>query len=81
MKNHYKALSAIPKIFYKQNDNDNAKGSDSVHIVIDPNGGFQLWLGEAKFYNSLEDARLHEPINSVEQTYYEKGMRNNDQSQ
>ena len=50
MKNHYKALSAIPKIFYKQNDNDNAKGSDSVHIVIDPNGGFQLWLGEAKFY-------------------------------
>jgi len=67
MKNHYKALSAIPKIFYKQNDNDNAKGSDSVHIVIDPNGGFQLWLGEAKFYNSLEDARLYEPINSVEQ--------------
>ena len=59
MKNHYKALSAIPKIFYKQNDNDNAKGSDSVHIVIDPNGGFQLWFrSKLNFYNSLEDARL-----------------------
>lgn len=30
-------------------------------------GDFQLWLGEAKFYNSIEDGRFAEPLNSVEQ--------------
>lgn len=33
MKHHYKALATVPKIFYKQNVQDNAKGVDSVHIV------------------------------------------------
>ena len=31
MKHHYGALPVIPKIFYKQNVQDNAKGADSVH--------------------------------------------------
>ena len=30
MKNHYQALPVVPKIFYKQNVQDNAKGADSV---------------------------------------------------
>lgn len=67
MKHHYQAISATPKIFYKQNDNDNAKGADAVHIVLTEDGDFQLWLGEAKFYNSIEDGRFAEPLNSVEQ--------------
>ena len=33
MRHHYK-ISATPKIFYKQNDNDNVKGADAVHIVL-----------------------------------------------
>lgn len=65
MKNHYGALPVVPKIFYKQNSQDNAKGSDSVHIVV--NGSdFSLWLGEAKFYNEIEDARLDAIVDSVE---------------
>ncbi|MDA1379618.1 DUF1837 domain-containing protein [Plesiomonas shigelloides subsp. oncorhynchi] len=48
MKNHYKALPVVPKIFYKQNCQDNAKGADSVHIVVDEND-FTIWFGEAKF--------------------------------
>lgn len=67
MKHHYKAIPATPKIFYKQNDNDNAKGADAVHIVLTEDRDFQLWLGEAKFYNSIEDGRFAEPLNSVEQ--------------
>lgn len=67
MKYHFGAISATPKIFYKQNDNDNAKGADAVHIVVTDDDDFQLWLGEAKFYNSLDDDRLYEPINSVNQ--------------
>ncbi len=35
MKHVYKALPVVPKIFYKQNVQDNAKGADSVHIVLD----------------------------------------------
>lgn len=65
MKHIYGALSVVPKIFYKQNAQDNAKGADSVHIVIEPDGDFSLWFGEAKFYKSIEDARLAEVIKSV----------------
>ena len=65
MKQYYKALPVVPKIYYKQNTQDNAKGADSVHIVLDDSGDFSVWFGEAKFYNSLEDARLGEIITSV----------------
>lgn len=65
MKDYYKAISAVPKIFYKQNSQDNAKGSDSVHIVLHGNNDFSLWIGEAKFYNSIENARLSQVIKSV----------------
>lgn len=65
MHHHYKALSVVPKIFYKQNVQDNAKGADSVHIVLDGKDDFSLWFGEAKFYNSIEDARLPSVVKSV----------------
>lgn len=64
MKHHYKALSVVPKIFYKQNPQDNAKGADSVHIITNGND-FTIWFGEAKFYNSIEDTRIAEIITSV----------------
>jgi len=65
MRYHYHALPVVPKIFYKQNPKDNAKGADSVHIILDDKGDFSLWLGEAKFYNDIADERLYEPIKSV----------------
>lgn len=66
MKNCYNALPVVPKIFYKQNNQDNAKGADSVHIVIESETEFSLWLGEAKFYNNIEDNRFSSIINSIE---------------
>ena len=66
MHHHYKALPVVPKIFYKQNAQDNAKGADSVHIVLEGDYGFSLWFGEAKFYNSIENARLSSVVESVE---------------
>lgn len=65
MKSHYSALPVVPKIFYKQNTQDNAKGADSVHITVSDLGDFSLWFGEAKFYSSIEDARLASIITSV----------------
>lgn len=65
MKRHYNALPIIPKIYYKQNRNDEAKGADSVHIVIESEDKFSLWFGESKFYNSIENARLDKIVASV----------------
>lgn len=65
MKQQYSALPVVPKIFYKQNTQDFAKGADSVHIVIEKNDDFSLWFGEAKFYNSIENARLDKIVESV----------------
>jgi hypothetical protein len=66
MRHHYKALPVVPKIFYKQNTQDNAKGADSVHIVIEEGTEeFTIWLGEAKFYSSIEDVRLMSIVNSI----------------
>lgn len=66
MKHHYNALPVVPKIFYKQNSQDNAKGADSVHIVIENGSDFSIWFGEAKFYASIENARLDSIVQSVE---------------
>lgn len=66
---HFKALPVVPKVFYKQNTQDNAKGADSVHIIIDAsNNDFSLWFGEAKFYNSIENSRFDSIIESVEKS-------------
>lgn len=65
MHHHFKALPVVPKIFYKQNSQDNAKGADSVHIVLEGLNDFSLWFGEAKFYNNIEDTRLSAIVESV----------------
>lgn len=68
MKDYYGAIPVVPKIYYKQNPQDPAKGADSVHIVIESDNTFSLWLGEAKFYNSIENVRLDEIVKSVHST-------------
>jgi hypothetical protein len=65
MKHRYGALPVVPKIFYKQNSQDYAKGADSVHIVLEGENDFSLWLGEAKFFNSIEDTRFEGVLNSI----------------
>ncbi|MCO6162332.1 DUF1837 domain-containing protein [Flavobacterium sp. NRK F7] len=65
MRRHYNALPIVPKIFYKQNKKDEAKGADSIHIVVESEDSFSLWFGESKFYNNIENARLDEIVKSV----------------
>lgn len=74
MRHHFKALPVVPKIFYKQNSQDNAKGADSVHVVIVDNN-FSLWFGEAKFYNSIEDDRFDAIITSVKNSITTEKLR------
>lgn len=68
MKDYYNALPIVPKIFYKQNENDEAKGADSVHIIVESADTFSLWFGESKFYNSIENARLDKIVESVKES-------------
>ena len=76
MKNFYRALPVVPKIYYKQNVQDNAKGADSVHIVIDDSEiGFSVWFGEAKFYSVLQDFRLDAVVNSVKNALDDKKLK------
>ncbi len=75
MRHHFKALPVVPKIFYKQNNQDNAKGADSVHVVIIDNNNFSLWFGEAKFYNSIEDGRFDTIITSVKNSITTEKLR------
>jgi len=75
MKKYYSALPVVSKIFYKQNRNDYAKGADSIHITLNSDGGFSLWLGEAKFYNSIKDARLDSIVESVHNMFIDDKLR------
>lgn len=65
LKHKYGALPVVPKIFYKQNNQDNAKGADSVHIRREGPDEFSLWFGETKFYNNIDDVRLDKVVESV----------------
>ena len=47
--------TVVNKVFFKTGVNDEVKGFDAVHIVDTPDG-LELWLGEAKFYTSRNDA-------------------------
>jgi hypothetical protein len=49
------AIPAISKIYYKSARNDTVKGFDAVHVIA-TNEGFELWLGEAKFYSDINSA-------------------------
>jgi hypothetical protein len=75
MKRFYSALPVVPKIFYKQNSNDFAKGADSVHIVLNNDTNFSIWLGEAKFYNSLENNRLDKILDSIHNMFDKDKLR------
>lgn len=75
MKDHYGALPIVPKIFYKQNSQDYAKGADSVHIVITDEGkDFTLWFGEAKFYTDIHRG-IDSAITSIEHFFSGRGKQ------
>ena len=66
MTHYYSALPVVPKIFYKQNVKDYAKGADSVHVVLEGDDDYSFWLGESKFYNTSDKSRFDKILTSVE---------------
>ena len=67
MYEYYDAINLVPKIFYKQNRNDNVKGADSVHITIS-NKEIGIWFGEAKFYLDIKSA-ISQAVSSISEFF------------
>ncbi len=51
----FRSMPAISKIYYKSATNDTVKGFDAVHVVGPPDD-LELWLGEAKFFKNIDAA-------------------------
>lgn len=68
MRKYYGALPIVPKIYHKQNRSDYVHGADSVHIILENNGDFSIWLGEAKFYTHIGNSEIETIVKSVKNT-------------
>jgi len=64
MRDLFNTIPAISKIYYKSNTNETVKGFDAVH-VISTGDGLELWLGEVKFYASINKA-ISDVVNELE---------------
>ena len=51
----YKTIPAISKIYYKSAVNETVKGFDAVHVVKKAED-LELWIGETKFYENVTRA-------------------------
>lgn len=56
LRDFYGAEPAVSKIYFLDTPNDTAKGFDAVHVVVNDDGELDLWLGEAKLYESMSGA-------------------------
>lgn len=56
LRDFYNAQPAVSKIYYADGPNETAKGFDAVHVVVNDDDGLDLWLGEAKLYESMTGA-------------------------
>jgi len=52
----FDTIPIAPRVFYLSSSNDVVKSFDMVHIRDLGTKGFELWLGEAKFYEDRESA-------------------------
>jgi hypothetical protein len=70
----FKSLPAISKIYYKSATNETVKGFDAVHVVGDKDN-MELWIGEAKFYSDIGPAikDVVKEIHAHTQTDYLRG--------
>ena len=61
---HFSTIPVMCKLILKTSSNDTVKGFDGVHLLPTPQSGFELWLGEAKFYLDPNEA-IREAVKSI----------------
>ena len=52
LKDLYKTVPAISKMYFKDGPNETVKGFDAVHVIANSEDNLDLWLGEVKFYKN-----------------------------
>lgn len=70
----YKTIPAISKIYYKDGPNETVKGFDAVHVVV-TDDTLELWLGEVKFYKNISKA-ISDVIEELNQHIEKRYVRN-----
>jgi len=60
---HVGTVPVVCKLVLKSSSNDTVKGFDGVHLLKTA-GGFEIWLGESKFYLDPQEA-IRDAINSI----------------
>lgn len=56
LRDFYDAEPAVSKLYYADGPNETVKGFDAVHVVVNDDHQLDLWLGEAKLYDNMNDA-------------------------
>ncbi len=72
----FETIPIAPRVFYLTSSNDVVKSFDMAHVRYIGEGKFELWLGEAKFYETGSEA-VAAAIESVE-THIEQGFLKNE---
>jgi hypothetical protein len=72
----FQTIPIAPRVFYLSASNDVVKSFDMAHVRYLGPGEFELWLGEAKFYETGSEA-VTAAIKSVE-THIEQGFLENE---
>jgi hypothetical protein len=60
---HFSCEPIVCKLVFKSASNDTVKGFDGVHLKL-KDGGFEVWLGESKFYTDAKKA-IRDAVESV----------------
>ena len=74
LKDFYKTIPAISKMYFKDGPNETVKGFDAVHVIENGEGLLDLWLGEVKFYKDASQA-IKDVIPEIEEHFAQDYLR------
>lgn len=74
LKDFYKTIPAISKMYFKDGPNETVKGFDAVHVIENNDGLLDLWLGEVKFYKDASRA-IKDVIPEIEEHFAHDYLR------
>ena len=74
LKDFYKTIPAISKMYFKDGPNETVKGLDAVHVIENDEGLLDLWLGEVKFYKDASQA-IKDVIPEIEEHFAHDYLR------
>lgn len=75
LKDFYKTIPAVSKMYFKDGPNETVKGFDAVHVIENDEGSLDMWLGEVKFYNNATNA-INDVVPEIKEHFEADYLRN-----